>query len=395
MSTVEHQEEYSVDEMDPVKKVKMLPERYFEFLGSRLGSQQAGGLLTADNLKVIKKYVNVVSQLPRTLQEVEQEVDYSVLNLDATLVYELYRALHRHSDEWDKLERSVKQLGPEIEMFADSLVQRGGALLQNLESSEAFLEIKRCRAEEGGDVYALELSDEEQAAIKHLLAPGLTALVSEIEGTRRRIDDVDARANWFNSEIKRELRPRLARLTAHLDEKASSENILEKRQQLDEWDEQIDQLAADYSANVGYAFTGLLFGPIGVAVTGGVFGAKAEKIRAEKNALIEKRDDLAQMMGRMMPALQDLERISTLVRDLQFRCKDLSSATKRMADVWLFLASYANTSVNEAKEINDIHRLEEFVHDFSEVIKPWGKIGNICHTLSELFNELIEEYEDA
>lgn len=139
-------EKCTVDEMDPLSKVKMLPERYFEFLESRLSSgQQAGGLLTAENLKAIKRYANVVSQLPRTLGQVEKEVDYAALGLDAALVYELYRALHRHIDEWDKLERSVKQLGPEIELFAESLVQRGGTLLNNLESSDVFLTIKRAR----------------------------------------------------------------------------------------------------------------------------------------------------------------------------------------------------------------------------------------------------------
>ena len=96
-----------------------------------------------------------------------------------------------------------------------------------------------------------------------------------------------------------------------------------------------------------------------------------------------------------MPALKDFERVSTLVRDLQFRCKDLTSASRRLADVWLFLASYAGNSANEAKELKDINQLEAFVHDFSEVIKPWTKIGSICHTLSELFDELVEEYEDA
>ncbi|MBK4993371.1 alpha-xenorhabdolysin family binary toxin subunit A [Pseudomonas sp. S37] len=396
MTVATDSEKYTVEEMDPVSKVKLLPERYFEFLESRLTSgQQAGSLLTAENLKAIKRYANVVNLLPRTLAQVEKEVDYAALNLDASLVYELYRALHRHVDEWDTLERSVKQLGPEIELFAESLVQRGSALLSHLENCDVFLAIQRSKAEQGDDVYLTPLSEDEQAQLKSVLTPGITELVREIENTRRRIDDVDARANWFNSEIRREIKPRLGRLLKHFDEKASSKAILEKRQQLDEWDEKIDQLATEYAANVGYAFTGLWFGPIGVAVTGGIFGSKAESIRAEKNTLIEQRDQLAQTVAKLMPALRDFERVSTLVRDLQFRCKDLTSASRRLADVWLFLASYAGNSVNEAKELKDINQLEAFVHDFSEVIKPWARIGSICHTLSELFDELVEEYEDA
>ena len=396
MSANTGREEVTVDELDPVSKVKMLPERYFTFIENRLeGGQHVGSLLTADNLKVIKRYANTVNQLPRTRAEIEREVDYAALGLDASMVHDLYKALHRHVYEWDILERSIKQLGPEIELFAESLVQRGGSLLAHLENSDVFVAIKQRQAEQGDDVYTSELSEEDQAQIASVLTLGINELVKEIEGTRRRIDDVDARANWFNSEIKRELKPRMVRLLKHFDEKVSHEDILMKRRQLDQWDEQIDQLKSEYDANVGYAFTGILLGPIGLIITGGVFGDKAEKIRARKNVLIQKREELADALGRMAPALNDFERISTLVRDLQFRCKDLSAATRRLADVWLFLASYANNSVNEAKELSTLTQLESFVHDFSEVIKPWRKIGNICHTLSELFNELIEEYEDV
>lgn len=374
----------------------MLPERYFSFLGNRMGnSQQIGSLLTAENLKAIKKYVNVVNQLPRTQAEIEREVDYGALGVDVTMVNDLYVALHRHVYEWDILERSIKQLGPEIELFAESLVQRGGNLLDNLENSEVFAALKKRKAEQGSNVYTQEFSEEEQAQITNLLTPGITELVREIESTQRRIDDVDARANWFNNEIKRELKPRMGRLLKHFDEKVSPEGTLEKRRQLDQWDEQIDQLKSEYDANVGYAFTGMVLGPIGLVITGGVFGSQAERIRATKNALIEQRDELARALAMVAPALKDFERVSTLVRDLQFRCKDLSAATKRLADVWLFLASYASTSVSEAKELGTITQLESFVHDFSEVIKPWAKIGNICHTLSQLFNELVDEYEEA
>ncbi|MFB6402223.1 hypothetical protein [Pseudomonas putida] len=79
-----------VDELDPMAKVKMLPERYFSFLGNRMGnSQQIGSLLTAENLKAIKKYVNVVNQLPRTQAEIEREVDYGALGVDVTMVNDL------------------------------------------------------------------------------------------------------------------------------------------------------------------------------------------------------------------------------------------------------------------------------------------------------------------
>lgn len=389
-------EQTAIEEMDLVAKVKKLPERYFQFLESRAGAgQQVGSLLTAENLKVIKRYANIVNQLPYSLEQVSEEADYDALGLDATLVYALYEALHKHVKKWDKLERSIKQLGPEIELFAESLVERGHALLENLERSEVFLALQGRKDEQGDDPYTLELSRDEQAQIISIVTPSISGLVREIEATQRRINDVDKLAHSFNVEIKRELKPRMGRLLKHFSEKISDAVVTEKRKQIDLWDQQIDQLQGEYDANVGYAFTGLVLGPIGLVITGGVFGSKAEKIRAEKNELIGKREELAYLVGKIVPALKDCERVSTLVRDLHFRCTDLSSATRRLADVWLFLASYANNSVDEAKELNSIQQLDTFVHDFSEVIKPWTKIGNICHKLSDLFEELIEEYGEV
>lgn len=52
MSANTGREEVTVDELDPVSKVKMLPERYFTFIENRLeGGQHVGSLLTADNLR--------------------------------------------------------------------------------------------------------------------------------------------------------------------------------------------------------------------------------------------------------------------------------------------------------------------------------------------------------
>lgn len=178
MNIATRQEELPVEELDLVSKVKMLPERYFSFIESRLdGGQQIGSLMTADNLKAIKRYVSTVNQLPRTQVEIEREVDYAALGIEASMVSDLYVALHRHAYEWDILERSVKQLGPEIELFAESLVQRGGSLLENLESSDVFMAIQKRKAEQGDDVYTAQLSEEEQAQLASVMTLGISELV--------------------------------------------------------------------------------------------------------------------------------------------------------------------------------------------------------------------------
>ena len=54
----------------------------------------------------------------------------------------------------------------------------------------------------------------------------------------------------------------------------------------DELDREIERLGKQYSTEVGYAFTGLLAGPFGLIITGGIFGSRAEDTRKRKNILI-------------------------------------------------------------------------------------------------------------
>ncbi len=384
-----------VDELDIKVKVKKLPQQYFEFISNRAEHQQVGTLLTVENLKSLRRYANTVQALPRNQEDIKKLADFETLKMDVTRVYSLYEALHRHVDEWEKLERQIKELGPQLELFADALVKRGASLLEKLESSDVFVSIAQQKSAQGIDFVSYELSGSERLQLSATIEKGLTGLLKEIEGTNARIADVDSRAEWFSREIGRELRPRMKNLLQHIDEKLGESSVADLRTVLDELDTQIAELKRDYDANVGYAFTGLLLGPVGLIVTGGVFGHKAEEIRASKNALIEKRRKLADELGRVAPAKQNFENIHTTIRDLEFRSKDVSVAAKRLADVWLFLHSYAKSSISESTQLGSSRDVDSFVQDFSEVIKPWERIGNISHQLSDLFNGLLEEYNDV
>lgn len=384
-----------VDEVDMKVKVKKLPAQYFDFISSRADKQHVGSLLTVENLKTIRRYASTVHALPRDLEEIKEAADFDSLKIEAEKIYELYSALHRHVHEWDKLERQIKELGPELELFAHSMVQRGGALLEKLENSEVYQAIAEQKSSQGIEFTSYILAQAERDQLRGLIEKGLTGLIREIEDTSGRIADVDKRADWFAMEISRELRPRMKKLLNHIDEKLDDNSVAEMHAALEELDNRIALLKSAYDTQVGYAFTGLLLGPIGLIVTGGVFGSKAEETRAEKNILIEQRRQSAEALRKIAPAKKNFESIHTTIRDLEFRCKDLSVATKRLADVWLFLNSYAKLSINESKELSSSRDIESFVQDFSEVIKPWERIGNISHQLSNLFNELLEESTDV
>lgn len=54
------------------------------------------------------------------------------------------------------------------------------------------------------------------------------------------------------------------------------------RRKIKEKRDRIEQLKKDYDKFVGLSFTGAIGGIIAIAITGGIFGAKAENARKEK-----------------------------------------------------------------------------------------------------------------
>lgn len=381
-----------IEELDVKTQAKTLPDRYFTFLAGRVGSNsQAASMLTSENLQIIKQYARIVRTLSRRQEDINEEVDYEALGIEVSRIFDLNTALHRHVDEWDKLERQIKELGPEIEMFAESMKSRGGALIESIENTAAFQRIASEKIAQGSSVYTSVLTAEERSEILAVIERRLGALIKEIEQTKQYIADVDQRASWFHKEIEIEIKPRLTRVIKHIDGKLSSSTFDALVAQGDELDMEIELLSQQYSAEVGYAFTGLLAGPVGLIITGGIFGARAEETRAKKNALIEQRDVLSERLISMAPAIKSFEKVNSTIRDLMFRTTDLMSATQRLADIWLYLNKFANASLEESRNLSTSTDLEEFVQDFAEVVRPWGNIGGICHTLSELFNKLLEE----
>ncbi|KEY85356.1 alpha-xenorhabdolysin family binary toxin subunit A [Pseudomonas sp. P1B16] len=381
-----------IDELDAKSQATILPEQYFTFLAGKVGSHSQGaGLLTSENLQVIKRYARTVRTLSRREEDISEEVDYEALGIEVKRIFNLNTLLHRHVDEWDKLERQVKELGPEIEMFADSMISRGAALITSIEKTPAFKRIASEKEAQGSNIYTSELTAEERNQVLAVIERRLGALIDEIRQTQQRIGDVDARASWFHKEIELEIKPQLVRVIKNIDDKLSNSNINAMVATRDELDREIERLGKQYSTEVGYAFTGLLAGPFGLIITGGIFGSRAEDTRKRKNILIKQRDDLAERLSSVAPIIKSFERVNSTIRDLMFRTTDLISATQRLADIWLYLNKFATSSLEESKNLSTSADLEEFVQDFADVIRPWESIGNICRVLTELFNKISKE----
>ncbi|AIL60326.1 alpha-xenorhabdolysin family binary toxin subunit A [Pseudomonas alkylphenolica] len=377
-----------VEELDLKTRAKSLPEKYFSFLDSRAEQDRQGtALLTKQNLQKIKGYVRVVDDLPQSEEEIRLKIDTAVLDVDVNRVLVLCEVLYLHASKWRRLEDQIARLGPTLELFAGKLASRGGALLEDVNNSDTYQEIIRKKGAGGANA----LLDKGFEPLRELLQSKLANLIEEIKETSKEIEEVNALARSFETDIPTQVRPRLRQVIAHIESSLKDVNTSELRTKIDALDEDVKNLKDDYDYQVGLSFTGLSLGPIGLVITGGVFGSKAEEIRAKKNELLEQRAGVARQLQALEPALESFLPLQLIIEDLDFRMTDLTSAAGKLKKLWVTLNQFSQASLREIEHLTTSSELEEFVQDFTEVIAPWNKIGGICSKLSILFSDLVEE----
>lgn len=387
----------SLQELDAQQRAEFVPKQYFEVISNRVSdnSMPPALIFSADNLTSIKRYVHYVLRLPRSVEEITGSHNLALIGLDAQQVHRLYTNLRSHADQWDVLERQSKHLGISLDLFALTFVEEGDRLIQQLQSTEAYSSLKNRLGDVIDEVTlkstgfkALGEADREQVSS---LREYLEFLKKDVALVLRLIDELKERAQWFTDALVKQLRPEADALMGHIREVDAEKTIADLREQVRLLDKDIAVNDAAYKKLVGYAFTGLAFGPLGVAITGGIYGSKAEGVRAANKRLKRQREVLVKDIASINPMLAIFETTSAQIADLAFRLIEVQTAAKNLEDVWNMLGVYVEQSSEELDLINDDIQLAIFVIRFERVIRPWSSIRDISAQLSKLFNETVSE----
>lgn len=395
MNAVEHNP--SLRDLSVQQRAQYLPNQYFEVIANRTedSRMQPALIFTADNLRTIKRYVDYVYRLPKTVDEISQGHDYSLLGIDPTLLHNHYTNLRRHADAWNLLERETKRLGAQLEHFAKQFVEQGDLLVKALTSLEGYGALS-LRLEGVLDEVTLTRTtyqplgeaDREQIV---KLGTYLAFVREDIAEARDEISVIKQRAIWFTDVVVKQLRPEVDGLMLRFKDVDAEKKVNELREQIAGLDARIEQMNGEYQALVGYAFTGLVFGPIGVAITGGIFGAKAEQVRYAKNELIARRETLAGLVASINPMIGGLEQTASQIADLKFRLTEVQTAVQNLEDVWRVLGVYVEESEEEMGLIDTDIELVRFIRRFDRVVRPWETIRGLSAQLSRIFNATIDQ----
>ena len=144
---------------------------------------------------------------------------------------------------------------------------------------------------------------------------------------------------------------------------------------------------------VNYAFTGaagLALGPLGIiswAITGGIFGDKAEKIRKKRNKREEDRNKIT----------QQLETADALIRfvtsthsSVSKQCAVLDKAlagVKNLEVMWDAVVQYVDDATDKLEKIDEGKSLLLFQGSMENAVHSWSEVKDITGELIDLFEK--------
>ncbi|WP_324830097.1 alpha-xenorhabdolysin family binary toxin subunit A [Pseudomonas saxonica] len=390
----------SIESLSVHEAASYMPEQYLKVMSgatlSGIDKKELGFLIRRGDIANTRQYVRHVQVLPTRLQDVRQRLNYEsigVPELEPESIMKMHVSIVAHANTWSALEVGTKELARQLEKFSAEFLLFGNALLDLIKEVELGRRLTGTLE---------ELTDQEHQKLSQMLLNAtekkgisslkqyLTMLQERTQKFIKEVSHVEKLACVFETTLTDDLIPTLQiKLSAY----KYSGKLGERDDwvdQIEELDEQIELLSATYKKLVGLAFSGMAAGPLGLVITGGVFGDKAEKCRKQKNQLIDKRRVAREKVREVSRVADLLDGLQEQFVDLQGRMFSAEVGAKQLSQVWAYIARYLDEASDELDQVDNMAELHLFALNLSLVINPWRSIKNYSIQISSAFNELVK-----
>ncbi|PHM47605.1 alpha-xenorhabdolysin family binary toxin subunit A [Xenorhabdus miraniensis] len=372
------------------------------------GAARPGGIFTKEDLISIKLYVKRGLALPYTLEEVKQYIGYNDIDIDGLKpanMTTLFKGIHDHTLSWSGVESNVQQQSIDLENAGRQITETGGDII-NIIDQMPIIERVKTKLGDLTDKQLAEITytnDDKEIAVElgNILESMKKDIKKQQENTQRVRNAVtDFKITLIGGELSNGnqaegLQPQVKNKKDLMDKNKLSTTIKELQNKIDNKNSEIEQLKKDYDKYVGLAFSGMAGGIIGWAITGGIFGDKAEKARKRKNELIEEVNGLQEQVKGKSALQTAIQNLSLNFSDMDIRMADAEVALNHLDFMWNTMLTQITTSKDKFAEINDALKLTSFVVTFKQVISPWKEVQGSAAKLVKTFDEALAEYRKS
>ena len=352
-------------------------------LGIDIENGRLPGIVTSPDLIKIKTSINKALLLPYKLDDVIDFIGYnqiSIQQLSPENILSLFIKMREHALEWNKIEYSIKQQAIDLEIIGREITSTGENIISFINQMPLLTKISTTMH----DLSEQELinikytSQDKQVSIQ--LIHILESMKEDIEIEREKTLKLKESLSTFRSKI---MGGKDSQNIAHhsiyheiINKKRLINEFYNKNNVLlsDERDlliEDISILREEYKNYVALAFTGLAAGIIGVIITGGIFGAKAENIRKKRNQLIDKVKKLNKEIDIYTNLSLHLNSLYIELEEIEQLIEDTNMALEHIEYVWQAILTEIEASINNFNKINNALELIKFSIYLEKIISPW------------------------
>ncbi|MDC9587772.1 alpha-xenorhabdolysin family binary toxin subunit A [Xenorhabdus sp. XENO-10] len=386
--------------------VSEVPTVTLKILTSQVeGAARSGGIFTKQDLISIKLYVKHGLELPITSQGVKEYIGYNDIDIDGLKpvdITTLFKGIHDHVLSWSDVESKVQQQSIDLENSGRQITETGGEIISVIDQMPIIERVKT----KLGDLTDEQLAkitytnDDKEIAVElgNILESMKKDIIKQQENTLRVKNSVtDFKITLIggtlsDGNIAQGLQPQVNSKKKLMDDNHLSSTIKELQDKIDEKNKEIEQLKKDYDKYVSLAFTGMAGGIIGWAITGGIFGDKAEKARKRKNELIGEVKGLQDQVKDKSALQKSIQDLSLNFYSIHTCMLDAEVALNHLDFMWSTMLTQITTSKDKFAEINNALKLTSFVATFKQVISPWKEVQGSAAQLVKTFDEALAEY---
>ncbi len=375
-------------------------------LGLLTGTQEKGGraagIFTKDDLISLLLYVRDSRKLPQDLDSFIKELGSSstgIAGLEPNDILGLYKLITDHANRWTPVENQVKEQASNLTVASKDLVTVGESILKVINKMDIVAQMDTI-----GDssTVKIPITSNKDQRIQKALPKVIDMLRKNCTNQQTKTREVRKAVRDYKTEISggvlsngtkvNGLEPAVADKKERAKAADLSGKITNLQAGIDALDKQIEQKKKDYDKYLGLSFTGAAGGPIGLLITGGLFGSKAEAARIAKNRLIKDKSEKSNELKRDQKIQGVLNIFGTQFTDVGMRLLDAEQALNHLDFLWTDILSRINQSVDKWKDVTDSEMLMSFIIDLQSIVDPWKEVGDMTQKLSDVFDEAYDEF---
>lgn len=369
-------------------------------------SPTRGLILTEDNIIDIKRYVWNGLKLSTDRESIIRELGYDQSfdgkkypEIAPEAFVNLHTRIRDNCTKWSDLEAAIKAQGTSLKRFGEEFVTTGNSILEAIEAMPVIERVKKSLAEYGGEGKEYQFSADD-VEIKGGLLELLGMIKEAAQERKESAHNLAVNLAGYRGEMENEIEPSVNKMNQTLEKFQKSDEVNRLYTKKAELDKEIDTLTKEYNKLVGYAFTGaagLALGPLGIiswAITGGIFGDKAERIRKKRCAREQERDDII----RQLAAGNALMKFVTSTHSsVSKQCGVLHNAVvgvKNLEVMWDAVVQYVEDATNKLSMIDESKRLMLFQNQMKGAVHSWSEVRDITGELIGLFERAAQRAKE-